>query len=63
MCTNIRLAAAILVDKFNNKFYAEPISNSIDDFTDNFIDDSRLDSNSNLISFKLGSKAAPILPL
>ena len=58
MCTNIGLAAAILVNKSNNKFYTKPISNSINNSIDNF----RLDSNSSLISSKSGSKAAPTLP-
>ena len=53
--TNIKLAAIILVDKFNNKSYTKPISNFIDNFTDN----SKLDSNFSLISSKLGSKATP----
>ena len=48
----------ILVNKSNNKSYAEPISNSIDDSANDF----RLNSNSSLISSKLGSKAAPIPP-
>ena len=49
----------ISVNKFNNKFYTEPISNSINDF----IDDFRLDSDSSLISSKLGFKAVPTPPL
>ena len=53
MCTNIRLAAMILVNKFNNEFYTKPIRNSINNFTDN----SKLNNNSSLIFFKLGSKA------
>ena len=59
MCTNIGLAAVISVNKSNNESHTKPISNSVDDFTD----DSRLDNNSSLMSFKLGSKAVPILPL
>ena len=58
VCTNIKLAAAISVNKSNNKFYTKSISNSIDNSADNF----RLNSDSNLISSKLGFKAAPTLP-
>ena len=58
MCTNIKLAAAISVNKSNNKFYTKPSSNSVDDFADN----SGLDSDSSSISFELGFKAVPTLP-
>ena len=59
MCTNIRLVAAILVDIFNNEFYAEPVNDSINGFADN----SRLNSDFGLMSSKLGFNTAPILPL
>ena len=58
MCTNIKLVAIISVNKSNNEFYTELISNSINDFTDN----SKLDNNSSSISSKSGSKAVPTLP-
>jgi hypothetical protein len=51
----------ILVNKFNNKFQAEPISDFIDNFIDNSIDDFRLDSDFILMSFKLGFKIMPTL--
>jgi len=54
---NIRLAAAILVNIFNGKSYAEPVSDSIDGSTDDF----GLDSNSSLMSSKLGFNTMPTL--
>jgi hypothetical protein len=58
VCTNIRLAAVISVDKSDDESYTEPISNSID----NSADDSGLDSDFSLMSSKLGFKAVPTLP-
>ena len=59
MYTNIRLVAVILVNISDNKSYAKPISDSINSSVDN----SRLDSDSSLISSKSGSNTAPtVLP-
>ena len=59
MYINIRLAAAILVNISDGKSYAKPVSDSTDSSTDNF----RLDSDSSLMSSKLGSNTVPTLLL
>ena len=58
MYTNIRLVAAILVNISNGESYAKPVSN----FVDSSIDDSRLNSDSSLISSKSSSNIVPTLP-